>query len=395
MGERFEYKDGVTSTFGENTILHFYDRAGIEAANAVNVFSQFADSRYMPTKSGKIFKVSRFQHTYDRDLLSAEFGLKGFLSSRDIADVTQGLDEASLPEGAGRQNLVNFHKINLEVQLTRFGEMIEYTDEVELWSEDPVQTRYREELGALANRRTEDLIQRDMLSTNNVLYSGLGTSLASMGTGITPDGSLDKEWRISYDFIRRAAAKLKRNRAKKNTSIVTGSTKIGTRPINAAYYAIIGGEVKHDLEICTWNYNGINERAFVPAFKYADASKLAEGEVGAMHDVRFIEAESMMVYRGVGADVPAGYVGTLSYKGEIGKDAKFDVFPILFPTEGAFATIGLKGRGKIKFNSMPPEKVDRTNPYGTVGFISYNMVYAGIILREEALLKGLVLATGV
>lgn len=395
MADKFVYGNGTNSTAGVNTVQHYYDRAGIEAANAVNIFAQFADKKSMPTKMGKTYKVGRWQHIYDRDLLSAEFGKHGFLSSRDIQDVTTGLDEATLPEGAGRQNLVNFSKINLETKFTRFGEMIEYTDEVELWSEDAIQARYREELGYLANRRNEDLIQRDMLSTNNVLYSGLGTSLTSMGSGITADATLDNEWRISYDFIRRAVAKLVRNRAKKNTTIVTGSTKVDTKTINKAYYAIIGGEVKHDLEVCTWNYNGVNEKAFVPVFKYADASKLAEGEVGAMHDVRFIEAESMMVYRNVGAKVPAGYTGTLSYTGEIGKDAKFDVFPILFPTEGAFATVGLKGHNKIKFHSMTPGNVDRTNPYGTVGFFSYNMWYAGIILREEALLKGLVLATGV
>ena len=395
MANRFVYGNGQNSTAGENTVRHYYDRAGIEAANSVNVFAQFADKKHMPTKMGKTYKISRWQHIYDRDLLSAEFGKKGFLSSRDIADVTQGLDDATLPEGAGRQNLVNFHKINLETSFTRFGEMIEYTDEVDLWSEDSVQARYREELGYLANRRNEDLIQRDMLSTNNVIYSGFGTSLASMGIGITADGSLDSEWRISYDFVRKSVAKLVRNRAKKNTEIVTGSTKVDTKTINKAYYAIIGGEVKHDLEVCTWNYNGVNEKAFVPVFKYADASKLAESEVGAMHDVRFIEAESMMVYRNVGADVPAGYTGTLSHTGEIGVDAKFDAFPILFPTQGAFATVGLKGHNKIKFNSKAPQMVDGTNPYGTVGFVSYNMWYAGIILREEALLKGLVLATGV
>jgi N4-gp56 family major capsid protein len=113
---------------------------------------------------------------------------------------------------------------------------------------------------------------------------------------------------------------------------------------------------------------------------------LAEGEVGSVHEVRFIESESAIVYRQSGATVPSNYAGSLQYTGTIGTDAKFDVFPILFPTEGAFATVGLKGKGKITFNSAAPSDVSIVNPYGTTGFFSYNFFYAGVILEPEKLL---------
>ena len=71
----------------------------------------------------------------------------------------------------------------------------------------------------------------------------------------------------------------------------------------------------------------------------------------------------------------------------------FDVFPILFPTKGSFATVGLKGHGKIKFHSQSPGKIELDNPFGTKGFFSYNMWYAGLIIREERLLKVLVCAS--
>jgi N4-gp56 family major capsid protein len=100
-----------------------------------------------------------------------------------------------------------------------------------------------------------------------------------------------------------------------------------------------------------------------------------------MYEVRFIESESAVVYAGQGAAIPSGYTGTLANDG-----TNFDVHPILFPTEGAFATVGLKGKGKIKFNSRDPKFVTNENPYGTKGFFSYNMWYAGIILEEEKLL---------
>ena len=381
------YGTGLNSTAGANTIVHYYDRAGIKAANRKNVYGQFVSRKDMPNKMGKTFKISKFLHMYDRALADADFAAKGYMTARTADEVSAALTNASLAEGAGAVNKRSLSKITVETSFARYGEMIDYTDEVELFSEDYIQTKYREELGELANSRMEDLIQLDMLGTGTVMYAGAATSKGTIGTGIANDGSEDADYKVSYDLIRKAVKKLVRNRAKKNTSIVTGSTKISTQPVAKAYYAIIDADVKSDLEVLKRGNGTYSEEfVYIPAHKYADIGSLADGEVGAMHEVRFIEAESAVVYAGKGASVDANYVGTLAYTGTKGVDAKFDVHTILFPTEGSFATVGLKGQGKIKFNSQDPSKVELINPYGTTGFFSYNFFYAGIILEEEKLL---------
>ncbi|AGM46947.1 major coat protein [Alteromonas phage vB_AmaP_AD45-P2] len=374
------YGNGTNSTAGANTIVHFYDRAGVKAANRTNVYGQFADRKSMPKKMGKTFKISKFLHMYDRALNDAEFSAKGFLSARDIDQVNTALNDASLAEGAGAVNKRSLKKITMETSLARYGEMIDYTDEVELFSEDAIQVRYREELGELANSRMEDLMQLDMLATPTVMYGGSATAI----------GEVDADSTVSYDLIRKGVRKLVRNRAQKNTQMVTGDVKVDTRTVAKSYYAVIGANVKGDLETLTRGTvadNGTTEFVYIPAHKYGSAATLAEGEVGAMHEVRFIESESAVVYAGQGADA-TGYTGNLSVT-----NGKFDAFPILFPTQGAFATVGLKGQGKIKFNSKSPEVVENANPYGTNGFFSYNFFYAGIILEEEKLLKILVSAS--
>lgn len=374
------YGNGTNSSQGDNTITHYYDRAGIRAANRVNVYGQFASKKHMPNKTGKTFKISKFQHMYDRKTNDAEFSEKGFLTLRSADEVSTSLTAASLAEGAGSVNQRTLEKINVETSLARYGEMIEYSDEVDLFSEDVMQVRYREELGELANSRMEDLIQMDMLGTTTVMYGGTATSLAT----------IDADSGISYDLIRKAVRKLVRNRAMKNTEIVTGSEKIDTKTIAKAYYAIIGANVKGDIETLTRGTvaeNGTTEFVYIPSHKYGSAANLAEGEVGAVHEVRFIESEAAVVYAGEGADA-TGYTGNLSTTGN-----NFDAFPVLFPTQNSFACVGLKGKGKIKFNSKPPSDVDLTNPYGTKGFFSYNFFYAGLILEEEKLLKVLVSAS--
>lgn len=386
------YGTGLNSTAGANTIVHYYDRAGIKAANRTNVYGQFASRKDMPNKMGKTFKISKFLHMYDRPTDDADFAAKGFLTARTADALSTELANAGLSEGAGAVNKRSLQKITVETSFARYGEMIDYTDEVELFSEDYIQTKYREELGELANSRMEDLIQLDMLGTGTIMFSSASSAKAHVGTvdggttAVATDGSDDAEQKVSYDLIRRAVRKLVRNRAKKNTSIVTGSTKIGTTPIAKSYYAIIDADVKGDLENLTRGASYEKEYVYVPAHKYAGAAQLAEGEVGSMYEVRFIESEGAVVFAGEGADVPTNYDGSLAYTGTIGVDAKFDVHAILFPTEGAFATVGLKGQGKIKFNAKSPEKVELANPYGTTGFFSYNFWYAGIILEEEKLL---------
>lgn len=390
------YGNGTTTaTAGANTIVHYYDKAGVKAANAINVYGQFADRRSMPMKMGKTFKVSKWLHIYDRQLdpdsqhggSDAEFGAKGYLTARNIDDVSDGMP--TLAEGSGPANKVSIKKVTIETNFARFGEMLDYTDEVDMFSEDMVQVQYREELGHLANRRYEDLIQLDLLSTTTIQYVGSATAIAEVGQDTTaPDGSEDSESMISYDMVRRMTRRLVRNRAEKNTTMVTGSTKIDTRTVNKAFYAVIGPEIKFDLDNLTRGTGNAEEFAYIPAYKYANSANIAEGEIGSMGDVRFIESESALVYTGKGAAIPGSYVGDLSNNG-----TNFDVFPILFPTKGSYATVGLKGKGKIKFNSQSPSKVELSNPFATQGFFSYNFWYAGIILREERLLKGYVCAS--
>ena len=395
------YGNGTTTaSSGANTITHFYDRAGIKAANASAIYTQFADRKSMPLNMGKTFKISKWQHIYDLDQANVNFAANGYLGKRDLTTVTAKLAAtdgtgAGLTEGAGAINTVTPKKVTVEAAVSRYGYMVEYVDEVVMFSEDPVQVRYREELGSLMNQTYEDLVQKDMLSSAGIVINAGGNiTKAQMGATVAADGTNEDLYKVSFDLIRKGVKALVRNRAQRNTEIVTGSTKIGTQPVNSAFYAIIGPEVKYDLETLTRGSGTQAETfAYVPAYQYAGATNLAEGEVGSMHDVRFIESEGALMEAGAGADVPAGYVGTLSYTGTIGSGAKFDVFPILFPTKGAFATIGLKGSGKITFHAKAPSDVSLTNPYGTKGFFSANMFYAGIALQPEKLAKINVLAS--
>lgn len=387
-----KYNNGTDATNGKNNIVFFYDRAGVESANRVNVYTQFADKRSMPQKCGKTYKTSRWEHIYDRALESAEFKKYGFISSRNLKEVSDNIKSSLLAEGATTGNELTINKITVETSIATYGSMIAYTDDVVLFSEDAVQVKYREELGEHANAQYEDLLQIDMLNTPTRIYSGVATSTDTMGVGVAVDGSLDKKYTINYELISKCVERLIRNRAEQVTEIVTGSVKVDTKTVGKSYYAIIGIDVYNDLKNITRKTSSEEKFCFVPVQQYAGATTLAEGEVGYVDNVRFILSDTALCYRGEGSKVPDGYAGTLKYTGEIGKDAKFDVFPILFPSKEAIATIGLKGVDKIKFNAVSPEQVALGNPFGKKGFFSYTMKYGSVILKPERILRCEVLA---
>jgi len=375
------YNQGTNSSQGANTITHFYDRAGIRAATTKNVYQMLADKKSMPTKYGKNYKISKWLWGLDRQVVDDEGKFvgdpNGLYSGRDVADVTNGLP--GLEEGSGAVNSFSVKKVTMSTKLERYGEMIEYTDEVEMFSEDSVQIRYREELGDRARRRYEDLVQLDMLGGNFVKYGGDATQRSDLGGD---DDSTSDRYTIDETLIRKSVKDLVKYRAKKHTKMVTGSTKIDTKTVNSAYYAIVGPEIKYDLE-------GLDK--FIPVYRYANATNIADGEFGLLYDMRFIESESAMVYRHQGHKVGDGSApSVICYSSENPGDDDnyyYDVFPALIVTEGAFATVGLKGYGKVKFNVISPSNKELNNPYGTKGLFSYNFWYAGIILEAEKLLR--------
>ena len=112
------------STHGQNTVVHYYDKAGVKAANAIAVYAQFSDRRSMPLKMGTTYKVSKWLHIYDREVTAGDFATKGYLTARNIVDVSAGMP--TLAEGAGAVNKVSIKKVTLETNFARYGEMLDY-----------------------------------------------------------------------------------------------------------------------------------------------------------------------------------------------------------------------------------------------------------------------------
>lgn len=425
------YDKGTNFGNGPQSKTWFYDTAGIKAATAKKVYQQFASVTNMPLHNGREYRVKLWYPSWERtpydETTSALIGGKkawdsdfnkyGYISSRNLPDVTAetyGTDGVfptattfanngkRLLEGEMQGNQTTLSSTILNAYIEKFGESLTYTKETVLFAEDQMEVIYREDLGGRANQLYEDLLQIDMLGTPNVMFAGPATSLATLGTGIgvgTPDpvtgtNAVEESYKINFDLIQKALKKLFINRAPKHTALLTGDVKIGTRPIPECYVAIVGPEIAIDLQNMVRGTTYEKHFVFTEAERYAGQTKLFDNEIGMINGIRFIVSETAMVERAAGAEVDAGYIGSLSYS-ESAVDQKnhFDIFPILIPCKDAFVTLSLVGQSKITFKHVTPDSVDKTDHFGAIGIFSYQFYYGTIITRPERLLRLNVLAS--
>jgi N4-gp56 family major capsid protein len=407
MGHK--YGDGTsTATGGANVRVDALREKAIRAARRDIIFEQLCDSETMPVNYGKTLKVHKTlyilddQNVTDQGLDQDGYGPgnptnptgtddEGNLygSTRSVVDITNGLP--LLAEGAGRVNRVGMTRVTREGTLVRMGAFLEYTDEVELFSDQKMEVQYYEKMGELAAELYDDYLQKELLGAAGIeRFGGIATSLLELSG---EDADVKSE--ISYDLIREIQVALKANHAKKHTKIITGSTKVGTVPVNASWFAYCGSTSTIELERLKDDFD---ERAYTPARMYAAAGNLAKNEVGAVHSTRFIEAERMMKYDGAGKIVTAnggGYSYTTltaaqaTDRGQVGGAGDYyDGFPIIWVTKAAFATIGLQGNKKVKFLAKKPSN-DPTpeDPYALMGLYSFNFFAGSITLEPEKIAR--------
>lgn len=394
------YGNGTTtSTNGSNVRTEALIEKGIRTAKRDIIFEQLCDSRTLPLQHGKTLKVHKTLYILDdanvndQGLDSAGNVVAGgnlYGSSRSVVDVTAGLP--LLSEGAGRVNRVGVTRITKEGTLTRMGAFLEYTDEVDKFSDAKMESQYYEKMGELAAELYDDYLQKELLGACGIeYYGGVATDLKGIA-GKDNTNTVPSD--LEYETILDVEDMLEANHAKMNTSIIDGSRNVGTVPVNASYFAYCGRETVRAL-------NGLQDdftqKAFVPARMYAAAGNLGKNEVGAVHSTRFIQAQRMMRFDGcgkvVGSSPTGGYKSTTltaaqaTARNQSGAGTFYDGLPIIYVTKGAFATVGLQGNKKINFLSKKPGSATYEDPHGLQGIYSFNFFAGSISLEPEKMAR--------
>ena len=294
-------------------------------------------------------------------------------SIRDVGTISNKLPV--IGESGGRVNRVGFTRLTVEASITNFGFFEEYTEDSVQFDNDPelMQHISRETLRG-ANEVVEDCIQIDLLNGANVVFYGGNATSAATLTG--NNGSTASE--LTFSSLIRMETALNNNRCPKDTKIISGSRMTDTRTVGACRYAYVGSELKQTLLRMTDFHNA---KAFIPVQEYAEAGKLAAGEIGSIGNFRFIENPQMMNWEGVGATVTTN-------GGYLEGGGKYNAYPVLIVGSGSFSTIGFQTSGentkfKILHKKPGSATADRNDPYGKTGFYSIQWWYGTLVLRPE------------
>lgn len=281
-----------------------------------------------------------------------------FRRPKPFAPATTPLTEGVTPDS---QKMVYE---DVTATLGQYGSWSEITDVIQDTHEDQVLSDLVLISGEQAAETTELLAWGAISGGTNVIFAN-GTS------------SNDVNTQLSINHVRAAVRKLQRNRAKKKTSILDGSIKYGTKPIEAAYIAVCHTDLEADIRSLP---------GFTPVAEYGSRQPIVPQEFGTVENVRFITSPLFTPEINKGGTPTGNKV--LSTAG-----SKADVYKIAVFGQDAYATCPLKGKDAAQILVRNPGKAEQGDPLGQKGSVAWKTWWAGKILNDAWLVRLEVAAT--
>ena len=291
---------GQTTAFSGNdtlapTMKTFYDTQLLENVRPDLYHAQFAEKQALPRNHGKTVEWRKWN------------------TLKDAETLTEGV----IPTGQ------KMGQSSMNASIEQIGTYVTISDQLELHALDNMILGATEELGASAALSIDKRVRNVVVAGHNVQYCDKVSS-SGTHTAVTGRSGLDKTALLTPLEINKAVTTLK---------------KLGAKPINGKYVAIIHPSVSFDLR---------NSDGWVEAHKYAAVTEIFNGEIGELHGVRFIENSFAPVLgvKGATADDDDSYVnqerGRTYATYFFGKDA----FGIIDPEGGALEMI-IHDKGEI------------------------------------------------
>ena len=241
---------------------------------------------------------------------------------------------------------------DVTVQMKQWGGTYMITDKVHDMSEDPVLKDIAMLCGEQAQKTQERILWNKVKAGTNVAYAN-GSARTDVNTA------------VAIADLRKAVRYLQSMKAKKITSILSGSTDYGTTPIESAYVAFCHTDLQADIR---------NLSGFTPVAEYGSRKTICAEEFGTVEDVRIITSPELIpFYDAGGADGDA----VLSTSGTLA-----DVYPIVIVGADAYASVPLKGAGVITPVVINPGTRDKSDVLGQRGYVGWSAWFNATILNQ-------------
>ncbi len=289
---------------GINT-KEFYDRNLLDNAREKFIISNFTAKKTTPKYEGNGVIFSYYKH------------IPAFITP--------------LVEGAPQSAGATLEKVNIRTTLSTYGEFVPFTDDLDIYGEDGATFKkdVTSNLGGAAGETQELLLINATEASNTAI-----TFNADIATTLD-DAELSLREAIASKF----------------TSMITGSTKYSTSPIDPAYVGFVsikGARLLKDIE------------GWVPVRKYGYSDGLLPNEIGAYEGIRV--CESVLIPQKVG-DV--------------------SVNQMLILSEEALAEVGIRGMKKIETIIKELGSAGTNDSLNTQGSVGSKFRMAAVTLRPD------------
>ena len=257
--------------------------------------------------------------------------------------------------GAQAGNYQDMTKEDFSVSMIQYGAFTQLSDKVTLLMEDPVLQQAVERLGIQAGKVVETIGWNTLSACSQVLYTGTATSVLTTDTV------------FSTGTLRSAVRVLQSNNVEKISKMIGATPGYATNPVADAYYALIHTDQIKDLYA---------NAEFFPVEKYPTTGGIAQGEVGKIEQIRFLQSTLYVPALGAGAS-------STTVKNTAGKA---DVYNIVILGKDAFTTVAVKGVYAAKIQ-VSMDGATTADPYNSSRTISWKLWYAICITNPKNLIR--------
>lgn len=249
--------------------------------------------------------------------------------------------------------------------LQQYGDIVYTTDVIADTHEDPVLSEIRTNAAGAAAQTVELLTIGTLKSGTQVLYAGGAAvnSRADVANGPTKGD------------IRRCVRLLQRNLTPKITKVISASPNVGTRPVEAGFYALCHEDLENDLR---------NIPGFLLAVEYGNAKNVLPEEFGSLEKVRFVTSQNVTPW--LAAATNKAGTTYLSNGQTPGSAAAPDVYPILILGEDAFGVVGLQGPASAVMSVVNPTATI-ADPLAQRGAVGWKIWFDCVILNDLRLVR--------
>lgn len=263
--------------------------------------------------------------------------------------------------------------------ISKYGQAIMTTEEVDLFNISPMTMALMDTLGANAGESLNTLHRDVMNAGTNIQYANLVANKSAVATA------------IALNDIKGAVAKLNRKSAQKFDGMGTGSTNYNSQPIRASYFGICHTDVEEDVRGLT---------GFVGVEQYGGYTQTYPHEFGAVGGVRWSATEI--------APVETAVSTTSATNDFMGGSATFaDVYSSFIYGKEAIGSVGL-GEGHTTditemYDPKKPKAVEViyhkpgssgiADMFNEVGSVAWKAWYGGKILNGDWMVTVKTLAT--